>query len=116
MCGRKSHRVQTSEGDLFSIPVERVFDAHAAVRQSALVGLGLPGAERPLLLVERHEDARLGGEALVDDLLVFAAGSERTAEVKQIAIYPEAFPVDVRHNAKIVREELKVWAEKRFGP
>ena len=115
MCGRKSHRVQTSQGDLFSIPVERVFDAHAAVRQSALVGLGAPGEESPLLLVERREDASLGGEALVDDLLEFAARSEVNAVVQQIALYPGTFPVDVRHNAKIVREELKVWAEKRFG-
>jgi len=116
MCGRKSHRVQTLAGDLFSIPIERVFDAHAAVRQSALVGLGAAGTESPLLLVERREGARLGGEALVDDLLVFAARSEVTAVVKQIAVYPGSFPVDVRHNAKIVREELKLWAEKRFAP
>ena len=37
MCGRKDHRVRAVGGDLFTIPVERVFDRHESVRQSALV-------------------------------------------------------------------------------
>ena len=26
------------------------------------------------------------------------------------------FPVDVRHNSKIAREKLAVWADKQLGP
>jgi len=115
MYGRKTHRVQTAAGDLYTIPIERVFDAHPSVRQSALVGLGAVGEKTPLLLVERQADASLGGEALVDELLVFATGSELTIPVKKIAIYPGLFPVDVRHNAKIVREKLTDWAEGHFA-
>ena len=37
--GRKSHRVITSEGTLFTIPCEAVFNRHPGVVRSALVGV-----------------------------------------------------------------------------
>jgi len=113
MCGRKAHRVQTAEGDLFTIPVERVFDAHEAVRQTALVGVGPVGKERPVLLVEREDSVALGDEALTAELVALSALSRQTQAIDRIVFYPDRFPVDVRHNAKIVREELKLWAEAR---
>lgn len=51
-CGRKNHRVETSEGPLYTIPVEGIFNAHPDVRRSALVGMGSPGREQPVLCVE----------------------------------------------------------------
>src|SRR5262249_4116845 len=43
-CGRKSQRVQTAAGTLFTIPCEGVFNEHPAVFRTALVGVGEPGA------------------------------------------------------------------------
>src|SRR3954468_12251981 len=34
-CGRKSQRVETADGTLFTIPVEGVFNAHPAVLRTA---------------------------------------------------------------------------------
>jgi hypothetical protein len=31
-------------------------------------------------------------------------------------LFHPAFPVDVRHNAKIFREQLAVWAARRIQP
>ena len=45
MCGRKGHRVVTEAGTLFSVPVEEIFNQHAAVRRTALVGVGPEGKE-----------------------------------------------------------------------
>lgn len=115
MCGRKDHRVRTAAGDLFTIPVERVFDGHESVRQSALVGVGEPGEEVPVLLVERTEGALKGGEALTFELLEIAQERSQLSSIKTVLIYPGRFPTDVRHNAKIVREELKVWATRKIG-
>jgi len=115
MCGRKDHRVTTELGDLFTVPIERMFDTQEGVRQSALVGIGLSGYEDPVLLVEVDEAGAKRGEELVEELLVFAQRDEKTRRVERIVLYPGRFPVDVRHNAKIVRESLKTWADERLS-
>ena len=118
MCGRKSHRVQAPDGLVCTVPVERIFDEHPAVRQSALVGVGDRGQQRPVLLVEREPGfQRLADEELLEQLreLRTRYGRGPTALLKEIIIYPKPFPVDVRHNAKIGRERLTRWANARFG-
>ena len=41
-CGRKSHRVITPFGTMFTIPVEGIFNTHPMVARTALVGVGEP--------------------------------------------------------------------------
>ncbi|HCP48321.1 MAG TPA: peptide synthase [Deltaproteobacteria bacterium] len=111
MCGRKAHRVQTAAGPLFTIPVERVFDNHAGVRRTALVGVGDPGAQLPVLLVEPN-DAAHDTSALLDELRQLGERCATTEPIHDFLLHPEPFPVDIRHNAKIRREALVPWAEK----
>jgi hypothetical protein len=35
------------------------------------------------------------------------------ANIESFAVYPKGLPTDIRHNAKIFREQLKAWAERR---
>ncbi|TXH28083.1 MAG: hypothetical protein E6Q99_02870, partial [Elusimicrobia bacterium] len=56
-CGRKSHRVETVAGPLFSVPVEEIFNAHPGVRRTALIGLGERPRQRPVLVVEPRPGA-----------------------------------------------------------
>jgi len=35
-----------------------------------------------------------------------------TQDIHLFAFYPGTFPVDIRHNAKILRERLAKWVEK----
>lgn len=115
MCGRKSHRVRTPHKDLFTVPLERVYDEHPAVRQSALVGVGAPGAERPVLLIEKEEAfANLSDADLLAQLQDLRSGNEVASQVVDLVLYPGRFPVDIRHNAKIVREDLRAWANKNL--
>jgi olefin beta-lactone synthetase len=115
MCGRKAHRVETDKGPMFTVPVERVFDEHPAIRRSALVGVGEPGAQRPVLLVEREAGwSTLKDAELLDKLRELRDGNPATRQVREIIVYPGSFPVDVRHNAKIERERLTVWANARY--
>jgi hypothetical protein len=50
---------------------------------------------------------------LRQELLALGAGSELTRSIDDI-LFHRNLPVDVRHNAKINREALAVWAERRL--
>ncbi|MCK6551838.1 AMP-binding protein [Myxococcota bacterium] len=109
-CGRKSHRVETEAGPMYTEPVEGIFNTHPAVRRSALVGVGPRGAQRPVIIIELDEKSgRRGDDALTAELVALAAKSPVTAAVDTVLYHP-AFPVDPRHNAKIIRETLAEWA------
>jgi len=111
MCGRKSHRVQTKGGDLFTIPLERLFDCHPQVTRTALVGVGGEGEQVPLLLVE-GASLLPGSEPreVLEELRELGSRHELCASLDDFMLFPGSFPVDIRHNAKINREELARWA------
>jgi acyl-CoA synthetase (AMP-forming)/AMP-acid ligase II len=113
-CGRKAHRVVTEQGTLFTVCCEVVFNQHPRVRRTALVGVGEPGRQQPVLCVELGDaDAGPGRDQLRRELLALGATNELTKGIKTVLYHP-AFPVDVRHNAKILREQLAVWAAERL--
>lgn len=114
--GRKSHRLETAAGLLMPVGPENVFNRHPRVRRSALVGVGPRGAERPVLVVEPEGQlpARAGREALAREVLSSAAGVEACAGIAEV-LFQARLPVDVRHNAKLRREEIKAWAERRLA-
>lgn len=110
-CGRKAHRVQLADGDtLFTVPCEAIFNTHPAVYRTALVGVD--GA--PVLIVELEPSAKTSRADVEKALLALGAAHELTARVRRVLFHP-AFPVDVRHNAKIHRGELAAWAHKTLG-
>ncbi len=113
-CGRKSHRVITEAGTLFTIPCESVFNQHPAVSRTALVGVGRPSKQRPVLCVELEDKRNWRGDGNIrDELRRLGAGSPQTALIKDFLFHP-GFPVDIRHNAKIFREKLAAWAETKI--
>jgi acyl-CoA synthetase (AMP-forming)/AMP-acid ligase II len=115
MCGRKAHRVVTEAGTLFTIPVERIFNTHPAVARTALVGVEKDGKTVPVLCVERNSEASsLDNEGLVNELKALGGKNEITRDIHQF-LFHKSFPVDVRHNAKIFREELAEWAKDQLS-
>jgi acyl-CoA synthetase (AMP-forming)/AMP-acid ligase II len=115
MCGRKAHRVETAAGTLYSVPCEAIFDAHPAVLRSALVGVGERGRQRPVLVVEPDPAATVDREALLRELGELARAHPASREIETFLVYDGPLPTDVRHNAKIEREKLAVWAASRVG-
>jgi acyl-coenzyme A synthetase/AMP-(fatty) acid ligase len=117
-CGRKSHRVLTAAGPMFTIPCEAIFNQHPAIYRSALVGVGRPGAQRPVMIVEPWPDKRPRGsrakQALLSELAALGAANPLTAGIEHILIH-RSMPVDIRHNAKIFRERLAPWAARKLG-
>jgi len=117
-CGRKAHRVVTAEGTLFSVPCETIFNAHPDVRRTALVGVrsrrGEGGPETPVLCVELEPGAgRADPKRVVGELLELGQSAPHTRAIATVLFHP-AFPVDARHNSKIVREKLALWAEAQL--
>jgi hypothetical protein len=53
-------------------------------------------------------------ETLRRELLALGARQPHTAGIKTI-LFHKSFPVDIRHNAKIFREKLAVWAAKELS-
>ncbi|HDS1128754.1 TPA: AMP-binding protein [Stenotrophomonas maltophilia] len=107
-CGRKTHRVETAQGPLYTEQVEPVFNTVPGVARTALVGVGPAGAQVPVLCVELQR-GQSDSPALREALRAQATLQLPEANLQHVLMHP-AFPVDIRHNAKIGREKLAVWA------
>jgi acyl-CoA synthetase (AMP-forming)/AMP-acid ligase II len=113
--GRKSHRVITADGPLFTVPCEALFNHHPAVYRSALVGTGPPTQQLPLICIELNAADRTANKDRVKaQLLEIAQANEMTRKIDTI-LFHKAFPVDIRHNSKIFREKLAIWAAGKAG-
>ena len=108
-CGRKAHKVKTEKGMHYTICVEGVFNAHPKVKRTALVGVGL----NPVLCVELEPGTEATDE-LKRKILDLPGRPAFTQDIKDLLFHP-GFPVDTRHNAKINRESLGVWAARQLS-
>jgi len=113
-CGRKSHRVITESGLLFTIPCEAIFNQHPGVLRSALVGVGEKTRQAPVICIELKPEARgMSRNQLTRELLELGRQNILTQSI-DVVLFHKAFPVDIRHNSKIFREKLAVWAAKQL--
>jgi len=109
-CGRKSHRVKVGEEELYTIQCEHIFNKHPDVFRTALVGVN----GQAVLCVELDRgEKRIDKIKLHKELLAWATEHPLTRNIKTLLFHP-GFPVDIRHNAKIIREELAVWAKNKI--
>ncbi|MGI2077899.1 olefin beta-lactone synthetase [Shewanella putrefaciens] len=118
MCGRKAHRVDATHKGKFakryySIPCERIFNTHPNVKRSALVAVTVANEITPLICIELDTSLVCNkSQQLYQELITLAEQFSQTQGIKRFLIHPD-FPVDVRHNAKIFREKLAVWAQSQ---
>ena len=113
-CGRKTQRVVAASETLCTEQVEPVFNAHRDVYRTALVGVGKFGMQRAVLCVEMQKGVPASEwPRIEEELRHLGEGFVHTAKVENFLRYPKQFPVDIRHNAKIGREKLAVWAAKQ---
>lgn len=113
-CGRKAHRVEIHGKTMYTIPCEAIFNTHPAVYRSALVGAVVEAKTLPVLCVELEPGHRGELAKIEAELLDLASRHEITRAVRHVLFHP-AFPVDIRHNAKIFREKLALWAQRRLA-
>ena len=105
-CGRKSERVITTQGELYTECIEGPVNAIEGVYRSALVGLGPAGEQQPAIVIE--PEPGIHPQDLTETILttVQPHGITRVE-------FSQEFPVDIRHNAKIRRKELAGRFENR---
>ncbi len=112
-CGRKAHIVQTQEVRMFSVCCEAIFNEHPTIYRSALVGIGTAGSQKPVIVVEPEQGEYPATQEeerkLIGELLALGQAHPKTQSISEILLHP-ALPVDTRHNVKINREALAVWA------
>jgi len=117
-CGRKSHRVLTADGPMYTVPCEAIFNQHDRIYRSALVGIGAAGSQRPVLVAEPWPEHRPKSKKetreLLHELSELAQSDPLTEQIRDILIH-SSLPVDIRHNAKIFREKLAIWAANRLS-
>jgi acyl-CoA synthetase (AMP-forming)/AMP-acid ligase II len=107
-CGRKSHRVITSEDVLFTEQIEGIFNVHPLIYRTALVGMD----KKPVLWIELAKNA--DREKIKLELMELAKDHPQASKIKTF-LFMKKFPTDVRHNSKIIREQLTLLAEKRLS-
>lgn len=113
-CGRKSHRVQTKLGTIYTEPIEGIANTHPTVYRSALVGTGTAPNQTPLLILEpSSKQSATQEQQVVKDVQGILAINDVSKSIKQVVVYPTKLPTDIRHNSKIFREQLTEWANKR---
>ncbi|HEY1098551.1 MAG TPA: fatty acid CoA ligase family protein [Myxococcota bacterium] len=112
-CGRKAHRVETAQGPLYSIPVEAVAEEQWPAR-AALVWRGERPNQRAVVVLENPQKVAATPGSPAPKTVTVPSTSLVSSSVAQalgrsdfdVIVWPSAFPVDRRHNAKIEREQL----------
>jgi acyl-CoA synthetase (AMP-forming)/AMP-acid ligase II len=108
-CGRKSHRVTTKDDMLFTEQIEGVFNVHPLVYRTALVGMD----SEPILWIELKKGIRANKDKIRRELMELAKEHPQASKIK-VFLFMKKSPTDVRHNSKIIREELALLAKKRL--
>ena len=103
--GRAVHVIHSARGPVTPVPVEVTVERLDGIDRCAAVGIGPLGCQQLVVVVE---DAS-APDGLADDAVarrVRAALAEPVAAVLSVV----ALPVDIRHNTKIDRAAVAVWA------
>ena len=107
--GRSVHVIDTADGPLTSVPIERAVEralvpaGKARAGRVAAVGVGPAGCAQLVLVLEGDADG-------LADAPTSAAARAAAARPVAAVLSVADMPVDIRHNAKIDRAALARWA------
>ena len=108
-CGRQAHVVRHASGPVYPVRAEAVLNEHPAVSRSAVVGVGPRDGQTAVAVVESEGPPDRG--RVRAELLELAKTRPASAAVSEV-LFHRRLPTDVRHNTKIDRAALAVWAAK----
>jgi hypothetical protein len=102
---------------MYTIPCEAIFNQHPDIFRSALVGVGPEGRQRPVVIAEpwpgRWPRTAGGRHRLLAELEQLGRAHPLTRNICSFLLH-KSLPVDIRHNAKIFREQLAAWAARKL--
>ena len=105
--GRLGHVITTADGPRTPVGIEQRVQDLSAVRLAAAVGVGPPGVQQVVLVIETVPPTRSVGLAPAG--LAISVRGQAGVDVAAVLAVP-ALPVDIRHNSKIDRTRVAVWA------
>ena len=105
--GRVGHVITTADGPLTPAGIEQRVQGLSAVRLAAAVGVGPPGVQQVVVVVEIDPPTPYVGLAPAG-LAISVRGQARVDVAAVLAV--AALPVDIRHNSKIDRTRVARWA------
>ncbi len=112
-CGRTTHLVEYQGAIYYSEPCEIPFNLHPKVSRTALVKLD---SGEPAIVIEPlpqyYPDTSEKKAIFVKELKLIAGQQSFTKHINRF-FFHQSFPVDPRHNAKIYRDILGVWASQQ---
>ncbi|MEN1681311.1 MAG: fatty acid CoA ligase family protein [Planctomycetota bacterium] len=111
-CGRKSQRGTYGSQVYFADQVEAYFNSVEGVRRTAMVSVATRFDYEPVIVFESEGEGK-HSPALRERLLERTRESNGRWVISEFIEHPD-IPTDIRHNSKIRREELAVWAAKQL--
>jgi acyl-coenzyme A synthetase/AMP-(fatty) acid ligase/pimeloyl-ACP methyl ester carboxylesterase len=104
--GRLVHVVVTADGVVTPVGPERRIEQLAEITKAAIVGVGPVGAQQVVAVITTPSKSRgVVADAMTSEQVRSAAGLDLAA-----VLVRDQLPVDIRHNSKIDRSALAVWA------
>ena len=103
--GRLVHVIQSANGPVTSVPIERAIERSLGLGRVAAVGVGPVGRQQVVVVIE--DDTAPEGPG-GDDLTTAVRAAVDTPIASVLSV--RQLPVDIRHNAKIDRAAVAAWA------
>ncbi|RUQ87974.1 alpha/beta fold hydrolase [Labedella gwakjiensis] len=110
--GRLQHVIVASDGPVAPVGAEQDVERIAEVRRAAVVGVGPEGLRQAVAVVETLPSA--GRPGLASPELTRAVRESTSLPIVAVLVVPQ-LPTDIRHNSKIDRSRLSVWAERTLS-
>jgi acyl-coenzyme A synthetase/AMP-(fatty) acid ligase len=102
--------VTTRMGIITPVPVEQRVESLDFVRQAACVGVGPKDASVVVIVYIESDQGRELSQLQREDRVREVSGIPIAAILRV-----KSLPTDIRHNAKLNREEISRWASKKLA-
>jgi acyl-coenzyme A synthetase/AMP-(fatty) acid ligase len=107
--GRMPHVIVAADGPIAPVGPEQQVERVAGVRRAAVVGVGPEGLRQAVAVIETLPPTRRPG--LADPELTRAVRASCGIPLVAVLAVPH-LPTDIRHNSKIDRSRLSLWADR----
>ncbi|MDF1761897.1 MAG: fatty acid CoA ligase family protein [Oleibacter sp.] len=112
-CGRISHITYHKNQAFYSVQAEEIVNAEVDIWRSALVNVEVNQEQELVIVLEPHSEHRKTVSTERQQRILQTLHAHGFP-VKFSFVFPQAFPVDRRHNSKIERPTLAEWAQKNM--
>ena len=103
--GRLVHVITTADGPVTPVGIEQRVESLAEIALAAVVGVGPPGTQQVVVVIET------GSDGLADPELTTAVRAAAGGSIAAVLTL-RSLPVDIRHASKIDRTRVARWADR----